>query len=67
MRSIGCANKVESERNSSQSLKQDLEAVPAKLRDLLSFALTWGIGDDVIRDDWHQKAGEADKEALVQG
>lgn len=43
------------------------EAMPEELRDLLPLALKWGIGDDVIRDDWHQKAGEADKEALVQG
>jgi hypothetical protein len=39
----------------------DPEAVPQHLRDLLPMATKWGIGDDVIRDDFQEKASEEEK------
>ena len=40
------------------------ENVPEELRDLVSIAEKWGIGDDVIRNDMHSKASDDEKEAL---
>jgi len=42
----------------------DPEKVPEPLRDLLPLAAKWGIGDDVIRDDFEQKAPEGEKKEL---
>jgi hypothetical protein len=42
----------------------DPEKVPDKLRDLLGLAIKWGIGDDIIRDDFEQKASEDEKQEL---
>jgi len=42
----------------------DLEKVPEQLRDLLPLAAKWGIGDDIIRDDFEQKASEDEKQEL---
>jgi hypothetical protein len=38
--------------------------VPEQLRDLLPLAAKWGIGDDIIRDDFEQKASEDEKQQL---
>ena len=42
----------------------DPEKVPQQLRDLLPLAAKWGIGDDIIRDDFEQKASEDEKQEL---
>jgi len=44
--------------------KLDPENVPEHLRDLLPLAAKWGIGDDIIRDDFEQKASEDEKQEL---
>jgi len=36
--------------------------VPDSLRDLIPMAEKWGIGDDVIRYDFEEKASQADKD-----
>jgi hypothetical protein len=38
--------------------------VPQDLRDLTLLAQKWGIGDDIIRDDLHQKVSDLDKQVL---
>ena len=38
--------------------------VPSNLRDLIPMAEKWGIGDDIIRDDFEEKAMDAEKEEL---
>src|SRR5688500_5864065 len=38
--------------------------VPADLRDLIPHAEKWGIGDDLIRADFHAKATDTEKQAL---
>ncbi len=38
------------------------ENVPENLHDLIPMAEKWGIGDDVIRDDFEEKTSEAEKE-----
>ncbi|MFH0938642.1 MAG: hypothetical protein V1899_05105 [Planctomycetota bacterium] len=43
-------------------IKINPENVPPNLRDLIPMAEKWGIGDDIIRDDFEQKAAVADKE-----
>ena len=40
------------------------QKVPKHLRDLLPIAAKWGIGDDIIRDDFQQKAPENEKQEL---
>ncbi len=40
------------------------EKVPENLRDLLPLAAKWGIGDDIIRDDFEQKSIEDEKQKL---
>ena len=42
----------------------DPEKVPEQLRDLLPLAAKWGIGDDIIREDFEQKASEGEKQEL---
>jgi hypothetical protein len=39
--------------------------VPAQFHDLIAFAQKWGIGDDIIRDDLHQKVSQEEKQALI--
>jgi len=39
----------------------DTQKVPEHLRDLLPLAAKWGIDDDIIRDDFQQKASEEEK------
>jgi len=48
------------------AIRLDPERVPAPLRDLIPLAETWGIGDDIIRFDFEQKAPEAAKRELVE-
>jgi hypothetical protein len=38
------------------------ENVPENLRDLIPMAEKWGIGDDVIRDDFEEKTTDEEKE-----
>lgn len=40
------------------------ENVPSNLRDLISLAEKWGIGDDIIRVDFEEKATDSEKEEL---
>ena len=42
----------------------DPEEVPEHLRNLLPLAAKWGICDDIIRDDFEQKASEVEKQEL---
>jgi len=42
----------------------DPQKVPENLRDLLPLAAKWGIPDDIIRDDFEQKASDEEKEAF---
>jgi hypothetical protein len=42
-------------------IKINPENVPENLRDLIPFAETWGIGDDIIRMDFKEKTPEAEK------
>jgi hypothetical protein len=42
----------------------DAERVPQHLRHLIPLAETWGIGDDIIRNDFIAKASDSDKRAL---
>lgn len=41
-----------------------LKNVPEKFRDLVLLAQRWGIGDDIIRNDLHDKASLEEKQAL---
>jgi len=43
-------------------IKIDPETVPLNLRDLIAMAEKWGICDDIIRDDFEEKAGDKEKE-----
>ncbi len=45
----------------SEQIEIDPEQVPEHLRDLIPMAKKWGIGDDIIRDDFEEKATEAEK------
>ena len=42
----------------------DPEKVPEQLRDLIPLATKWGIGDDIIRNDFEQKVSEDEKQQL---
>jgi len=42
----------------------DPEKVPEHLREFLPLAEKWGIGDDIIRYDFEQKASEEEKQAF---
>jgi hypothetical protein len=46
-------------------IQLDPERVPLHLRDLIPLAETWGIGDDIIRFDFEQRASDAAKRALL--
>ena len=43
----------------------DPAKVPETLRDLVPMAVKWGIGDDIIRDDFEQNASEEEKQELL--
>jgi hypothetical protein len=43
----------------------DPENVPENLRDLIPIAEKWGIGDDVIRDDFEKKTTDFEKEEFT--
>lgn len=43
----------------------DPSQVPADLRDLIPHAEKWGIGDDIIREDFESKASQSEKAALA--
>jgi hypothetical protein len=46
------------------AIQLDAERVPQHLRHLIPLAETWGIGDDIIRNDYIAKASDTDKRAL---
>lgn len=52
---------------SRPTIRLDPQRVPPPLRDLIPLAETWGIGDDIIRFDFEQKAPEAAKRELISG
>ncbi|MEM7362804.1 MAG: hypothetical protein AAF525_02165 [Pseudomonadota bacterium] len=39
--------------------------VPKELRELIPYAVYWGIGDDIIRSDFIEKAGKEEKLAFA--
>jgi hypothetical protein len=43
------------------TIRLDSSKVPEPLRDLIPMAEKWGIGDDIIRADFEEKATEKDK------
>ena len=43
-------------------IQLDPEEVPSALRDLIPFAETWGIGDDIIRADFEEKSADVEKD-----
>jgi hypothetical protein len=45
-------------------LRLDPEGVPSNLRPLISLAEKWGIGDDIIRNDYIGKTSDAEKREL---
>jgi hypothetical protein len=45
----------------------DLQRVPPHLRHLIPLAEKWGIGDDIIRNDYITKANDAEKRELHDG
>jgi hypothetical protein len=45
----------------------DVERVPPHLRHLIPLAEKWGIGDDIIRNDYIAKASDAEKRELHDG
>lgn len=47
------------------ALRLDSQRVPPHLHDLIPLAETWGIGDDIIRFDFEQKATETARRELV--
>lgn len=44
----------------------DPAKVPSDLRDLVPYAEKWGIGDDIIRDDFQRKASDVEKQDLAK-
>jgi hypothetical protein len=45
----------------------DVQRVPPNLRHLIPLAEKWGIGDDIIRNDYIAKASDAEKRELHDG
>jgi hypothetical protein len=45
----------------------DVQRVPPHLRHLIPLAEKWGIGDDIIRNDYIAKASDAEKRELHGG
>jgi hypothetical protein len=50
---------------SGPTIQLDPQKVPPELRDLVPLAEVWGIGDDIIRFDFEQKASDAARRELV--
>ncbi len=48
------------------TLHLDPAKVPSDLRDLVPLAERWGIGDDLIREDFQSKATKTEKETLAK-
>jgi hypothetical protein len=48
-------------------IRLDVQRVPPHLRDLIPLAEKWGIGDDIIRNDYIAKASDAEKRELHDG
>ena len=48
------------------TLHLDSRKVPSDLRDLVPLAEKWGIGDDLIREDFQSKATNAEKQTLAK-
>jgi hypothetical protein len=46
--------------------KIDPAEVPEHLRDLIDAAYIWGIGDDVVRDQFEERVSLEDKRALQE-
>jgi hypothetical protein len=42
-------------------IRLDPQEIPSNLRPLMSLAEKWGIGDDIIRNDYIDKASDAEK------
>ena len=51
---------------SAPESRLDSSKVPSDLVDLVPLAEKWGIGDDLIREDFQSKATVADKQALAK-
>jgi len=49
------------------TIRLDPRKVPTELRDLVPLAEIWGIGDDIIRFDFVEKASEVEMRALMTG
>ncbi len=47
-------------------IELDPSRVPEDLRDLIPMAEMWGIGDDVIRSDFEEKASEEEKRRFTE-
>ena len=47
-------------------IQLDARKVPADLAELVPLAQKWGIGDDLIRQDFQSRASDADKQALAK-
>ena len=47
-------------------IELDPSRVPEDLRDLIPMAEVWGIGDDVIRSDFEEKASEEEKRRFTE-
>ena len=47
-------------------IELDPSQVPEGLRDLIPMAEMWGIGDDVIRSDFEEKASEEEKRRFTE-
>jgi len=58
------ADEMKAKYNSTAESSTPKKLAPENLRDLLPLALKWGIGDDIIRDDFVQKAPENEKQEL---
>ena len=47
-------------------IRLDPARVPDRLRDLIPLAEKWGIGDDIIRFDFEEKAAPSERDELVR-
>lgn len=56
------ASKLKEKYNLTAEIDIAIENVPENLRDLIPMAEKWGIGDDVIRNDFEEKTTESEKE-----
>ena len=67
----GCADVrsdagAEAEQLPTSTYELQAENVPAHLRDLVPLAEKWGIGDDVERAEFVERASAADRQALKE-